>query len=179
MSDQTEETRPDTTREPPDAQDAPADGRPAKPHLNTRLRARLARHPPGAREGRCADPPSPGLLHGIEQFNHREYFECHETLESIWNREPGPVRTLYKGILQVGVGCLHLLRGNYHGAVIKLRTGADYLEPFTPRCMGVDIAQLIADARRLHAAVVALGPERIGEVDLALLPQVVVAEPGK
>lgn len=121
---------------------------------------------------RCAEPPGPELLRGIEQFNRREYFECHETLEAAWNAEPAPVRTLYKGVLQVGVGCYHLLRRNYRGAVVKLQTGADYLEPFAPRCMGIEVGRLIADARRLRAAIVALGPERIGEVDLALLPTV-------
>ncbi len=121
---------------------------------------------------RCGDPPPPGLLHGIEQFNAREYFECHETLENIWNVEPGPIRTLYKGILQVGVGCLHLLRANYKGATIKLQSGADYLEPYSPRCMGVEVAQLIADARVLRARLVELGPEHFREVDLVLLPLV-------
>src|SRR6185437_1328378 len=121
---------------------------------------------------RCGDPPPPSLLHGIEQFNAREYFECHETLENIWNVEPGPIRTLYKGILQVGVGCYHLLRANYKGATMKLRTGADYLDPYAPRCMGVEVGQLIADAHTLHARLVELGPERFREVDLALLPQV-------
>ena len=121
---------------------------------------------------RCAEPPGPELLKGIEQFNRREYFECHETLEAAWNAEHEPVRTLYKGILQIGVGCYHLLRHNYRGAILKLQTGADYLEPFTPHCMGVEVERLIADARRLRAAVLALGPERTTEVDLALLPHV-------
>jgi len=123
---------------------------------------------------RCQEAPSAGLLKGIEQFNRREYFECHETLETIWLVERDPVRTLYKGILQVGVGCLHLLRGNYRGAIIKLQSGADYLEPFRPVCMGVDVARLIADARRLRVVVVELGPQRLAAVDLALLPQVVL-----
>jgi len=121
---------------------------------------------------RCDEPPSRELLHGIEQFNAREYFECHETLENIWKVEPGPIRTLYKGILQVGVGCYHLLRANYKGATIKLQSGADYLEPYSPRCMGVEVGQLIADARVLRARLVELGPEHFREVDLALLPQV-------
>jgi predicted metal-dependent hydrolase len=123
----------------------------------------------------CNEPPSAALLRGVEQFNHREYFECHETLEAIWNVEPDPIRTLYKGILQVGVGCYHLLRRNYHGATVKLKSGADYLEPYAPVCRGVRVGQLIADARRLHAALVALGPEHFAEVDLALLPQVQLA----
>lgn len=134
-----------------------------------------SRRPPGPEEQprtRCGDPPPPALLLAIEQFNGREYFECHETLEDLWNAEPGVIRTLYKGILQVGVGCYHLLRGNYRGATIKLRTGADYIEPYAPDCQGVDVARLVADARNLHAAIVAAGPDRLREVDLALLPRV-------
>jgi predicted metal-dependent hydrolase len=123
------------------------------------------------------EAPLPAFLHGVEQFNHREYFECHETLEGIWNKEPRPIRILYKGILQVGVGCYHLLRGNYRGATIKLDSGARYLEPFAPRCLGVDVAKLIADARNLHSALSQLGPERFREVDLRLLPIITYEEP--
>jgi predicted metal-dependent hydrolase len=137
----------------------------------------------------CDRPPPPALLKGIEQFNDREYFECHETLEALWNIERAQAAqaskaidqgtsgtvycdNLYKGILQVGVGCYHLFRHNYRGATIKLQSGADYLEPFAPRCMGVEVGRLIADARQLRTELVALGPERFAEVDLALLPLV-------
>lgn len=119
---------------------------------------------------RCAEPPNAGLTRGVELFNRREYFACHEVLEAAWNAERQPVRTLYKGILQVGVGCYHLLRGNYRGATIKLRSGADYLVPFAPECMGVAVAHLIADARRLLVAVEAAGPTGTATVDRALLP---------
>lgn len=142
---------------------------------------------------RCVLPPSSELLRAIGQFNERAYFECHETLEAMWHIERDLARAfgrvahagagrsasehiycddLYKGILQVGVGCYHLLRNNYRGATIKLQSGAEYLEPFVPRCMGVEVGQLIADARRLREVIVALGPERLREVDLSLLPVV-------
>jgi hypothetical protein len=79
---------------------------------------------------------------------------------------------LYKGILQVGVGCYHLLRGNYRGAVIKLDSGSRYLEPFAPLCMRVEVARLIAEARTLHTALTQLGPDHFREIDLGLLPLV-------
>jgi hypothetical protein len=139
-----------------------------------RAQARAARIASGERCATCDDRAPGGLLHGIEQFNAREYFECHETLEGIWNLEPGSVRTLYKGILQVGVGCYHLLRGNYRGATLKLASGAKYLDAFAPTCMQVDVAGLIEQAERLLAEVVRLGPGRIGEVDVALLPHILV-----
>ena len=134
-----------------------------------------SRRPPRPEEqprARCGDRPSAELLLAVEQFNQREYFECHETLENIWNAEPGVIRVLYKGILQVGVGCYHLLRGNYRGATLKLQTGVDYLEPFAPVCMSVDVARLVAEARALRATLVALGPDHFTAVDLALLPKV-------
>jgi predicted metal-dependent hydrolase len=162
----------------PDARARAGDAAPAPAGpLTPRARARLARHAPDKPRASCADAPPPALRLGAAQFNRREYFECHETLEAAWNDEPGPVRTLYKGILQVGVGCYHLLRGNYRGATIKLQSGAVYLEPFAPRCLGVDVARLIDDARRLRAAVVAAGPEGTDRVDRALLPRVVLDPP--
>jgi predicted metal-dependent hydrolase len=123
------------------------------------------------------EEPLPAFLRGIEQFNQRDYFECHETLEGIWNDERRPIRTLYKGILQVGVGCYHLLRNNYRGATIKLDSGARYLEPFAPRCLGVNVAKLIADARKLHSTLLALGPDHFREVDLRLLPIIAADAP--
>jgi len=127
---------------------------------------------------RCQDAPNAALLAGVDLFNRREYFACHEVLEDAWNAEPEPIRILYKGILQVGVGCYHLLRGNYIGAMAKLASGADYLEPFAPNCMSIDIAGLIAASRHLRVAVEAAGPTETATVDRALLPQITISAPG-
>ena len=62
---------------------------------------------------------------GLAQFNSREYFQCHETLESLWIAERGPVRELFQGVIQIAVGCYHLIaRNNFHGATRKLDAGA-------------------------------------------------------
>jgi hypothetical protein len=126
--------------------------------------------PAGDPRARCGERPPPALQRAIEQFNARDFFECHETLEALWNADRGPQRVLYKGILQVGVGCYHLLRGNVRGALIKLQTGADYLTPFEPACMGVDVSALIASARRLRQAIVDSGLDRVSDLDRALIP---------
>lgn len=131
---------------------------------------RVAPGPELQPRARCHDAPPAELLRGVAQFNQREYFEAHETLEELWNAEPDVCRVLYKGILQVGVGCYHLLRGNWRGATLKLRAGAEYLEPFAPACMGVEVGRLIADARRLVAEVEAAGPDGLARVDRDLLP---------
>ena len=120
----------------------------------------------------CGDPPPAALLVGIEQFNRGEFFACHETLEALWVAEGEPLRRLYQGILQVGVAFHHLRRGNYRGATYLLAAGIAHLTPFAPRCLGVDVAALLAAARRAQEALHALGPERIGELDPRLIPQV-------
>ncbi|HEX9038409.1 MAG TPA: DUF309 domain-containing protein [Ktedonobacterales bacterium] len=145
-----------------------------QPYYNRRVAPGPELHP----RARCHEAPPDGLLSGIEQFNRREYFEAHETLEALWNAEPDVCRVLYKGILQVGVGCYHMLRGNWRGATLKLRSGADYLEPFAPRCMDVEVGRLITDARTLLEAVMVAGPEGLAAVNRGLLPIIVVAHDG-
>ena len=80
------------------------------------------------------------------------------------------------GILQVGVGFYHLKRGNWRGAVNKLRSGLAYLAPSAPICMGINVALLRTEAGHFLARLEALGPSRIGEVDTSALPQVKKAE---
>ncbi len=101
------------------------------------------------RTTRCDGPPPERLLTGIAQFNRGDYWECHETLEELWRHEPDPVRYLYQGILLVGVGLYHLRRGNERGALSKLRAGLDLLAPYTPACLGVDVAVLRRDVERV------------------------------
>lgn len=129
--------------------------------------------PPQAMAGDLlAGPPPVALYHGLAEFNAGAYFECHETLEAIWMREPAPIRRLYQGILQVGVGFYHLRNGNYRGTLNLLESAAGYLRDFSPTCLGIAVAQLITDAGAVRAAVVALGPDHLAAFDLTTLPQI-------
>ncbi len=145
--------------------------RPPEPAQPPRRPIRKRRDGPFSR-ARCAEAPPPGLRLGIAEFNRGEFFQQHETLESLWRDEPDDVRYLYQGILLVGVGCYHLLRGNYAGATSKLSRGIDLLRWFEPACQGVDVAQLVAATATCLAAVEALGPARLAELDPRLLPTV-------
>ena len=126
----------------------------------------------------CDGPPDEALRRAAALFNQREFYAQHEVLEDAWRAEAGPVRDLYRGILQVGVGCYHLSRGNHRGACNLLRYGLARLEPFEPVCLGVDVTGLRSDAARALAALEDLGPERLDEFDERLLPQVVFVDAG-
>ena len=122
---------------------------------------------------RCRDRATPQIIHAFEQFNRGEYWHQHETLETVWRAEPDEsIRNFYKGILQVGVGFHHITRRNYKGADKVLTRGINYLRPYAPRCMGVEVERLIEEATRVLNQVHALGPDRIDEINIARLPHV-------
>jgi hypothetical protein len=124
---------------------------------------------------RCDESPSTRLLFGIAQFNRRDFFPCHETLEAMWLEESDDVRYLYQGILQVGVGYLHLMRANHHGAVTKLHSGCALLDYFKPICMGVEVSSLLTTAQGHLELLQELGPERLSEFDLEDIPTITVS----
>ncbi|MBI4787403.1 MAG: DUF309 domain-containing protein [Chloroflexi bacterium] len=122
---------------------------------------------------RCHDYPTPQMVRAFEQFNHGAFWHQHETLELIWRAEQDEtIRNFYKGILQVGVGFHHVTRRNYNGVIKVLTRGINYLKPYAPDCMGVDVRRLLDEASRVLEQVHALGPERMDEINIAELPQV-------
>ncbi len=122
---------------------------------------------------RCGEPPPLLLLEGIAQFNAAEYWEAHETLEGLWRNEADPVRSLYQGILLVGVGLYHLARGNYHGATTKLAAGLQRLEPYAPLCQNVDVVALREDVQRCYNAVLEAADRATpGPIDPRLIPRI-------
>jgi uncharacterized protein len=111
-------------------------------------------------------------LKGIEEFNRGEFFECHEYLEEAWMQEPGRVRFLYQGILQVGVGFYHQQNGNWRGATGVLRNGIDRLREFEPEERGIDVARLVRESERCLRELEELGRERVREFDQSRIPKV-------
>ncbi len=123
-------------------------------------------------DGPCSEALPPEVLRGIEEFNAGQYFEQHEILELAWRAELRPVRNLYRGILQIGVACLHLQRGNMVGALKLLDRGCYWLQSFHPVCQGVDVERLLSDADKMREEVNRLGLEQLGDFDPNLFPRV-------
>ena len=122
-------------------------------------------------------PPSPLLAEGIRLFNQGRWFEAHEVLERAWLDEPSPLRRLYQGILQVGVGLHHARRGNLRGALSLLDRGMALLAPFEPQRLGVDVARLVGDAAAARRALAAPGGMESFDWSAAPVVHWVVAQP--
>lgn len=126
---------------------------------------------------RCSEQPSPDLLEGIRLFNDGEFFECHEVLEDIWRAERDPIRYLYQGILQIGVGFHHLRNGNYRGATSLLSSGIAKVHRFQPTCLTIDTERLAVESQRCLDDVEALGRERLSDFDWSRVPTVHLVPP--
>jgi hypothetical protein len=101
----------------------------------------------------CNEPLPESVVRGIEEFNAGQFFEQHETLELVWRAERRPIRELYRGVLQIGVACYQIERGNVRGALKMLDRAVRWLQPFRPACQTIDVDRLLDDAARLRTEI--------------------------
>ncbi len=119
--------------------------------------------------------PDP-LLQAIEQFNDREFYACHDTLEAIWMEALDPERKFYQGLLQIAVGYYHLGNQNWRGCVILLGEGLGKLRRFCPEHHQIDVDRFVAQNTLNLAALQALGPEQLAEFSLDQIPQILFTD---
>jgi uncharacterized protein len=119
--------------------------------------------------------PPDELFLAIEQFNNREWFECHETLEELWMGESGMLRDFYQGVIQIAIALHHWRRDNFEGAMKLLKTGVEFLDKVGPVFMKVDVAGLTADAKRFKQELDALGQDGMAKVNRNLIPRMRIA----
>jgi predicted metal-dependent hydrolase len=103
-------------------------------------------------------PPVPGhatdlLTRGIQHFNRREFFVCHEVLEEAWMPEHGPRRLFLQSLIHVAVGLYHAERGNPLGASRQLRKALKKLAAYLPAWEGVDTARVYREATEALTAI--------------------------
>ncbi len=120
-------------------------------------------------------PLPAAVLKGIAEFNRREFFEAHETLEDVWAEENGGLRIFYQGVIQIAVACCHVQRGNYEGAVHLFTKGVSKVRETASACPGIDATVLLGQVERCEATVRRLGPGGLSGFDPALFPVVQVA----
>ncbi len=113
----------------------------------------------------CRQPLSELAIRGLEEFNRREYFEAHESLEAAWNEDTSIGRDLYRAILQVAVAYLQIERKNYPGAVKMFLRMRQWLAPLPDECRGVNIGRLKQDAQVVYERLMESGAEGIGSFD--------------
>lgn len=109
----------------------------------------------------CCTEIHPQALCGFELFDARKYFEAHEALENAWRAEPGPLRDLYRAVLQVGVGYYHIQQENYTGALKMFRRSRAWLDLFPAHCLNIDLVQFRQDISAVEDEVIRRGPHHL------------------
>ncbi|HXG42119.1 MAG TPA: DUF309 domain-containing protein [Dehalococcoidia bacterium] len=112
------------------------------------------------------------LATAVRQFNSWRFWDCHETLEELWQQEETALADLYQGLIKAAAGFHHLLRGNGRGARLLLSGALALLAPFPPRCLGLDLQGLRQGIGRCLEHLQALGQEGPARFDLSLIPTI-------
>ena len=76
---------------------------------------------------------------GVDLFNGKEFFDCHDAFEELWMTERGERRLFLQGLIQAAVGCHHLSNGNTSGAISQYTKSLDKLKQYSDDYMGLDI----------------------------------------
>ncbi len=100
---------------------------------------------------------------GIAEFNSREFYACHDTLEALWMEAGEPEKKFYQGILQISVALYHLGNLNWRGAVILLGEGISRLSYYQPSYAGIAVENLLQQSAKLLNALQQAGLERVAE----------------
>jgi predicted metal-dependent hydrolase len=109
---------------------------------------------------------------GVEKFNAGEYYKQHDLFEALWVQTEGPVRDLYRAILQVGVAYYQIMRGNPRGALKMLLRSVQWIAILPDVCQGVDVKRLREDSYRVRAALESMDSDDIAAFDRGLLKPV-------
>lgn len=104
---------------------------------------------------------APEFWQGVQQFNQREYYACHDTLEAIWMEASEPEKTFYQGILQIAVALYHLSNQNLRGATILLGEGTKRLRRYLPDYAEIDVSDLVEQSVNLLLLLQQAQPEQV------------------
>lgn len=123
---------------------------PIRVHAARALRAAVAHR---ARGTRPDDPVARAVAQAAALWNEGLFFEVHEVLEAVWQRETGDRRHALQGLIQIAVAYHHLAHGNPRGARTLLREGrARLLGAPSGTLPLADIGGLLADTARAETA---------------------------
>ncbi len=123
-------------------------------------------------EAACEGSLSELAQRGLELLDAEEYYQAHEDLEHAWLNASELEGYLYRSLLQLSVAYLHVIRGNYAGAVKMMLRIRQWIEPLPDRCRGIDVATLKDIVQNLTDALEEAGAEGISELDRSALKPV-------
>lgn len=122
-----------------------------------------------ARAGATRDAVEGAIVQAAALWNEGLFFEVHEVLEAVWQRETGDRRQALQGLIQVAVAWHHLAHGNPRGARTLLREGRARLAAAPAGTLPlVDVGALLADTKGAAVALASAAPPALEPPALGL-----------
>ncbi|MEX0729130.1 MAG: DUF309 domain-containing protein [Planctomycetaceae bacterium] len=117
-------------------------------------------------------------LKGLRLFNEEEFFECHDVLEELWAENQGAEKKFLQGLIQAAVALFHFGNENYGGARKLYESSTNYLTPYAPVCMGIDVEAFLRDMAVCFEELRNAGPDYPTDITLddELVPKIHFAE---
>lgn len=111
---------------------------------------------------------------GIDHFNAAEFWDAHESWETIWLEAESDVQLFLQGLIQLAAAYHHVKRGTYPGGLRLFDAALQKLEAFPKRWCGIDRTSLEETARRHRAwvAQVLVHSAREERLDAAEFPKI-------
>ena len=75
---------------------------------------------------------------GLDHFNAAEFWDAHESWETIWLEAESEVHLFLQGLIQLAAAYHHVKRGTYPGALRLFDAALLKLEKFPRRWCGID-----------------------------------------
>lgn len=102
------------------------------------------------------------FLAGVAHFNAHEFWDAHESWETIWLVAESDVEQFLQGLIQVAAAYHHVKRGTFRGAVRLFDAGLRRLSAFPLDWSGIDRRAVEETARR-HRERIAVSSEKVPE----------------
>lgn len=109
---------------------------------------------------------------GIELFNNADFFAAHDFFEELWIESEQKDRLFFQGMVQIAVGCYHLVSGNYKGAQSQYRKATEKLNNYVPNYYGVDLELLLNQVDLIKRNIADHFVDRRNEINLELIPKI-------
>jgi predicted metal-dependent hydrolase len=102
------------------------------------------------------------FVEGVDHFNATEFWEAHESWETIWLAAESDVEQFLQGLIQVAAAYHHVKRGTFRGAIRLFEAGLRRLEAFPENFCDLDRTMVEHAARVQRENLLAAPPQEIG-----------------
>ncbi len=110
------------------------------------------------------------ISQGINYFNNADFFLAHDFFEELWVNSDREDRKFFQGLIQVSVGCYHLICNNYSGAVNQFTKGIQKLNDYLPSYYNIDLVEFTDKIDRLILDLKEYFSNNNYKIDFGLIP---------